>query len=175
MADNRQLLPLNQPMYRNLDEGQRTELQNLHLPLPSARVEYDPGDPREALVNAVLAEEGLQREQLKLKGFRRLFFSRGERAALCLPKDLQHEVGEDELNRGRPRLVLAFELPRGAYATLIVKRVTAVKACGFGRCGGKSPASSAVARRTTCSRTLMPTARVLGTCCVSFWRSTHPA
>ncbi|MCI0457013.1 MAG: tRNA pseudouridine(13) synthase TruD [Gemmataceae bacterium] len=114
------------PMHRNLDEMQRSTLASLHLPLPSGRVEYDPADPGEALVDAILAEEGVSREQLKLKGFRRLFFSRGERAALCLPRDLRHEVGADELHRGRSRLALAFELPRGAYATLLVKRVTAV-------------------------------------------------
>jgi tRNA pseudouridine13 synthase len=115
------------PMHRHLDEAQRAELAGLRLPLPSARGEYDPADPREALVDAVLAEDGLRREQLKLKGFKRLFFSRGERAALCLPADLRHEAGEDELNRGRRKLVLAFELPRGSYATLIVKRVSTEK------------------------------------------------
>ena len=30
----------------------------------------------------------------------------------------------DELHPGRRKLVLSFDLPRGSYATLIVKRIT---------------------------------------------------
>jgi tRNA pseudouridine13 synthase len=76
------------------------------------------------LLNTILSEEGLNQEQLKLKGFREMFFSRGERAALCLPTGLTFAVGPDELHPQRQRLTLAFELPRGCYATLIVKRIT---------------------------------------------------
>jgi tRNA pseudouridine13 synthase len=112
------------PMQRGLDEAGRQELAGLRLPLPSARGPLDPSDPGAALVDAVLSEEGLQREQLKLKGFREMFFSRGDRAALCLPAHLQDEAGPDELHAGRHKLILSFELPRGCYATLLVKRIT---------------------------------------------------
>lgn len=113
------------PMLRNLGDDQRSHLAELQLPLPSPRLEFDPTDPREALVAAILTEEGLTREQLRLRGFRKLFFSRGTRAALCLPVGLGHESAEDEVNRKRRKLTLAFDLPRGAYATLIVKRIAA--------------------------------------------------
>jgi len=112
------------PMYRGLDEEQRTRLAELRLPLPSSRVDLDASDARLPLLESVLTEEGLQREQLKLKGFRKVFFSRGDRAALCLPSALTHETGADELNAGRRKLLLAFELPRGCYATLLIKRIT---------------------------------------------------
>ncbi len=115
------------PMFRGLEEGQRRELAQLQLPLPSARVHLDPADPRLELMRAVLAEEGLEPSQLKLKGFREMFFSKGERAALCLPAALQDEAGEDERHRGRLKLTFSCELPRGAYATLLVKRITAVR------------------------------------------------
>jgi tRNA pseudouridine13 synthase len=112
------------PMPRGLDDAHRAELAALTLPLPSARVALAPEDPRAALMDAVLAEEGLQREEMRLKGFRKVFFSKGERAALCVPSELRSESGEDELHPGRRKLVLSFELPRGSYATLLVKRVT---------------------------------------------------
>jgi len=50
-----------------------------------------------------------------------------ERAALVLPRDLK--VGgpaQDELYPGRHRLDLEFFLPRGSYATLLLKRMEAV-------------------------------------------------
>jgi tRNA pseudouridine13 synthase len=113
------------PFHRRLEEAQKAELAQVVLPLPSARLKLGEDDPRRRLVDAVLAEEGLRLEQMQVKGVRELFFSKGERAALCLPEGLESEAGPDERHAGRQRLVLAFELPRGSYATLIVKRIAA--------------------------------------------------
>src|SRR5262249_34095938 len=68
--------------------ARQQELANLQLPLPSARLRIDEADPRAELVRAVLAEEGLELRELQVKGVREMFFSRGERAALCLPRRL---------------------------------------------------------------------------------------
>jgi tRNA pseudouridine13 synthase len=95
------------------------------LPLPSPRVALQATDPRQKLLEDVLAEDGIRQEQLKLKGLRDLFFSKGERAALCLPTALTCESGEDDGQRGSQKLVLSFALPRGSYATLLIKRITA--------------------------------------------------
>jgi tRNA pseudouridine13 synthase len=112
------------PMHQDLDEEPFRKLAALELPLPTARSRLDPLDPRSALLETVLAEEGLRPEQLKLKGSRKMFFSRGERTALCLPAGLTTQAAPDELHPGRSKLLLAFELPRGCYATLIVKRIS---------------------------------------------------
>jgi len=113
------------PMWQGLDEEQRRELAGLMLPLPSARLKIDPADPRAALVQSVLADEGLELKQMQVKGVRELFFSKGERPALCLPANLEAASAADELNAGREKVTLGFELPRGSYATLIIKRITA--------------------------------------------------
>jgi tRNA pseudouridine13 synthase len=112
------------PFHRRLDASQQAELTALALPLPSARAKLDPADPRTELLRNMLAEEGLAPEQLKIKGIRAMFFSKGERFALCLPDQLAFEARPDERHPGRKLLVLAFEMPRGAYATLIVKRIS---------------------------------------------------
>jgi tRNA(Glu) U13 pseudouridine synthase TruD len=36
---------------------------------------------------------------------------------------LTHEFAADDKQRGREKLTLAFELPRGSYATLLVKAI----------------------------------------------------
>jgi tRNA pseudouridine13 synthase len=115
------------PMHRLLNPAQQLDLATLQLPLPSARLTLEAGDPRAALVDAVLAEEGLRLEQMKLQGMH-MFFSRGERAALCLPEGLSWETGADELHTGKEKLVLSFDLSRGCYATLIVKRIAGANA-----------------------------------------------
>jgi tRNA pseudouridine13 synthase len=112
------------PMHRELDADQHAELAALQLPLPSARLKLEPDDPRRPVVESVLAEEGLELKQLQVKGIREMFFSKGERAALCRPVELAAEILPDERHPGRRKAVLSFDLPRGAYATLIVKRVT---------------------------------------------------
>jgi len=117
------------PMHRALAEDQLGELAALQLPLPSARMQLEAADPRRPLIDAVLAEEGLTVEQMRLKGMQ-MFFSRGERAALCMPADLKWESAADEKQRGRRKLLLSFELPRGCYATLIVKRITRTQHAG---------------------------------------------
>jgi tRNA pseudouridine13 synthase len=53
-----------------------------------------------------------------------VFFSKGTRASLVFPEKLQHVTGDDELHPGRKALELSFELPRGSYATILVKRIT---------------------------------------------------
>jgi tRNA pseudouridine13 synthase len=113
------------PMHRQLDDAQRIELSQLTLPLPTARARLEPADPRWPVIQSVLRDEGLEWEDLKLKGFREMFFSKGERAALCLPATMQYAAEPDERHPGRQKLFLAFELPRGSYATLVVKRIQA--------------------------------------------------
>lgn len=114
------------PMPRGLDHRQLETFARLQLPLPSARLRLSPDDPRHALVRDVMAEEGFELNELKLKGFRKPFFSRGDRGAQCRPQELAHEFAPDEDHPGRQRLTLSFELPRGSYATLIVKRLQTV-------------------------------------------------
>jgi tRNA pseudouridine13 synthase len=112
-------------LWRHLKNEQRRELAELALPLPSARLHLPEDDVHLRLASAILAEEGLELRQMQVKGVRELFFSKGERAALCLPTALTAEEGDDELNPGRGKLTLSFDLPRGSYATLVVKRITA--------------------------------------------------
>jgi tRNA pseudouridine13 synthase len=112
------------PMHRDLEEAQSAALAALWLPLPGPRLSMESGDPRLATLEVVLREEGVEREQLKLRGFREMFFSKGERAALCVPAYLHSRASADDEHPGKRKLTLGFELPRGSYATLIVKRIT---------------------------------------------------
>jgi tRNA pseudouridine13 synthase len=67
-------------------------------------------------LSTILGEEGLSLEELRVTGVRKPFFSKGERPARVIPVGLTVEPGDDEA-------LLRFELPRGAYATMVVKRL----------------------------------------------------
>lgn len=111
------------PAFRNLTAEQRERFDQQTLPLPSARLHLDPHDPIKPLLDEVLRQEDLELSQIKLKHFREPFFSKGDRAVLFHPRGLSWHHEADELHRGKRKLFLQFVLPRGCYATLLVKRI----------------------------------------------------
>jgi tRNA pseudouridine13 synthase len=96
----------------------------LTLPLPSARVKPAPGATWVPFVEEALRDEGLALAELKIKGMQKPFFSKGDRPACVRPAGLAYESAADELNAGRLQLALRFELPKGSYATMLVKRIS---------------------------------------------------
>jgi tRNA pseudouridine13 synthase len=112
------------PMHRALPEADLERLRSLRLPLHSPKVAFEDNDPRKPFFDQVLQEENLTLARFKLKGFREMFFSRGDRAALCLPASLQYAPNLDDAHPGKQKIRLTFDLPRGSYATLLIKRLT---------------------------------------------------
>jgi len=113
-------------MPRAMPELARAAWDTLTLPLPSARLKMDPDAPWAGVVTAVMADEGIPLEQMRIKGMQRPYFSKGDRVGKISVENVTWETGDDELNQGRQKLVLRFELPRGSYATMIVKRLQSV-------------------------------------------------
>jgi tRNA pseudouridine13 synthase len=112
------------PIHRHLDPDQARLLASTRLPLPASRTSLPPEGPIRELALAVVAEMGLTWEDLRVKGLKDVFFSKGDRPALFFPSEPDHEVAFDDLYPGRSKVTLRFDLPKGAYATLVVKRVT---------------------------------------------------
>jgi tRNA pseudouridine13 synthase len=114
------------PFFTSLDDLQRQQLDQAVLPLPSARLHLDDG-PLKTLYDQVLAAEGIELRQIRVKYPRDTFFSKGERRAVFQPGELWHSPAADEIYRGRHQLELRFTLPRGAYATILIKRVCGIE------------------------------------------------
>ncbi|HQR09337.1 MAG TPA: tRNA pseudouridine(13) synthase TruD [Gemmatales bacterium] len=112
------------PMPGPLTKERIAELIKMTIPLPSSRAEVPTGHPIKSSLDKVLTEEGLHLSQIKLKHYREPFFSKGDRPAFYAPEGLQHELGWDKLNKGHRKLRLTFTLPRGSYATLLIKRIS---------------------------------------------------
>jgi len=110
------------PFFHSLDDGQRDELLKTLLPLPSARLHMD-DSPLKPLYDQVLGAEGIELRQIRVKYPRDTFFSKGERPAVFRPGELSHAAAADEIYKRRQKLTLRFTLPRGSYATILVKRV----------------------------------------------------
>lgn len=111
------------PVYRGLDADQIAALTAWPIPLPAARGAPPTGEPG-ALLNAVLAERALAWSDLRVKHLKDVFFSKGDRPAVFWPVGLRSASGPDALHGGRRQCTVRFELPKGAYATMLVKRLT---------------------------------------------------
>ncbi len=111
------------PFFLQLDPDQRQQLQSTELPLPSARIKLEPG-PIDTLMSKVLSDFGMELRQIRVKYPRDSFFSKGERRAVIMVGKVEHIVAADELEAGRQKIRLSFDLPRGSYATILVKRLT---------------------------------------------------
>ncbi len=115
------------PVPLRVNEPLRAEWESLSLPLPSARLKLEPGSSLMPIIDEVLSKEGLTLPELKVKGMQKPFFSRGERAISVQPSNLSCGDEPDDLNNGKRKLIMQFDLPRGCYATMLVKRVTSMK------------------------------------------------
>jgi tRNA pseudouridine13 synthase len=111
------------PFPRELEPDQVRALVGTPFPLPSARVSM-PGGPLGEVVEAVLKPFGLAWSDLRVRHQKDVFFSKGTRAGLAFPVNVESSALADELYPGRQALRLSFELGKGSYATILVKRIT---------------------------------------------------
>ena len=107
--------------FRSIDPASHDRLAELSIPLVTPTQTFE-GEVA-PLMAALFAEEGLEPRMFRLKKLKRTFFGKGRRAALMAPAGLKASSGPDELNRGRKKSVLSFELPKGSYATILLKRL----------------------------------------------------
>jgi len=109
------------PLYAALPEPLLEQWGETFVPLPHHRVSF--ADPAwAALFEEVMAEEGLGPADLKARLLRHAYLGPGERALLLFPQEaVALEAAPDERFPGRRRLTIRFALPRGAYATLVLK------------------------------------------------------
>jgi tRNA pseudouridine13 synthase len=109
------------PVHTTLSTALRDELAAARLPLPEHHATYQAGAHAQA-VERVLAEEGLVLADLKARILKKAYLTRGSRALLLVPEDVRVDApAPDERYPGRLALRVAFALPPGSYATLVLE------------------------------------------------------
>jgi tRNA pseudouridine13 synthase len=100
-------------------------LHDLALPLPAAR-QHDWPEELFPHLERIMDSLEMKVNEIRLKYPRDTFFSRGLRNAWLRVGDLEYDFQDDDQSEGRKKLQLRFTLPRGAYATMIVKYISAM-------------------------------------------------
>jgi tRNA pseudouridine13 synthase len=106
-----------------LGDEARAVLDRRELPVPGYDTVVADGDVREVL-DGVLAREGIGLQDLRARQLPRISAHGVSRPAWMRPAAIESgEPADDERYPGKLRLALSFSLPRGCYATLVVKRL----------------------------------------------------
>lgn len=107
--------------YRTLAPDRHDQLAELAIPLITPSQKFEGEAAR--ILSGLLSEEKIDQRQFRLKKLSKTFFGKGLRDAIVAPAGLQATAAQDELNPGRRKMALAFEFPKGSYATLLLKRL----------------------------------------------------
>ena len=118
------ILDLSLPVYRSISASQCAALSEISVPLPGHRAVYaESGLLR--IVGEVLDAEGLELNDLKARILERAYLPKGRRPLLIHPVDVASEMLlDDDVFPGRHAVRLTFTLPAGAFATLVLKRLS---------------------------------------------------
>jgi len=111
--------------YGVLSEPLFEQLRSKSLPVPGWDSHIE--DPAIAEITArVLEREEIELRDLKVRQMSRIYINGVQRPVILLPEGFSVEsVAEDELYKNKKKVTLQFFLPRGGYATLILKRLEA--------------------------------------------------
>lgn len=118
-------IPANHVSWRRLSDTTAELLDRLETPLFGA--DGDGGSPRfRAATEQVLKDAGLTREHFAGNSVQGMVLREEPREVRVHPKGLRVTAPiPDDRNRGRSMLEFDFALPRGAYATMLIKHLTA--------------------------------------------------
>lgn len=91
------------------------------LPLINFDAEFEDERVKEAY-ESILSQEVINPRDFALRQFPNLVSSSPERQALISVEGFKVKgYSEDELNKGRKKQIVGFSLPRGSYATMVIK------------------------------------------------------
>ncbi len=110
--------------WNNLTENLFSYLAGLEIPTLAAKMDL-PDELVRSFCQEALAERGLRPGLFRTKVLRKVYFRSFNRRALVVPEDLRIvDKGEDELHPASKKMTISFFLPRGAYGTMLVKRIS---------------------------------------------------
>ena len=100
-------------------------LNALNLPTAAARTKM-PDALSDTVYAEILKERGIKPAMFNNLKIRQAYFKSTDRRAVIIPENLSVDSDDDEIHKGKRKLVFKFKLPRGSYATMFLKRLFSV-------------------------------------------------
>lgn len=108
--------------YTRLDEACHQSLRNLEIPTVASKIETQ-DEQLKASINEILSLHQLKPPMFNLTKIRQAYFKSFKRRALVTLKEFSYEFLKDECFENKTKALLKFTLPRGSFATMLVKRI----------------------------------------------------
>jgi tRNA pseudouridine13 synthase len=107
--------------YDDLSGSHLEKLRSLQMPTAGSKLAFQDAEV-EVLYDSVLLERGLDRGSFNLRRIRQAYFKSVQRTAIVIPQGFSlGEAEADETYDGHLKMTVKFELPRGAYGTMVIK------------------------------------------------------
>lgn len=102
-----------------------SSVSNFEMPLIHFDTELE-GEIK-MIYEAVLKKEGIRQSDFLIRQLPNLIQPSPMRLAFFSPKDFKTiSFSDDELNKGKKKQVVSFSLPKGSYATIVIKAMQAI-------------------------------------------------
>jgi tRNA pseudouridine13 synthase len=75
------------------------------------------------IIHKIMEAEGTTQRDFIIPQMKEVTAEGGERELFVKPVDFDIKLGKDELNEGKQKATLYFSLPKGSYATVVVKEI----------------------------------------------------
>ena len=108
--------------YARLTESEKSFLGKLRLPMPGKNPEF-PNAEVSTMYTRILESRGVRPSSFGSQKLRQAFFKSFLRPATAAPRLMRVESLTDELYPGKNKMTLYFNLPRGSYATMLIKSI----------------------------------------------------
>ncbi|MBI5872901.1 MAG: tRNA pseudouridine(13) synthase TruD [Candidatus Omnitrophica bacterium] len=108
--------------FDTLEPDKRSYWSNLLIPTAASKMKMS-GDEIEKITKEVFEENQLATPMFNITKVRQAYFKSTDRRAVAIPEGLATEYADDEAYPGSKKLTLKFSLPRGSYATMLIKRL----------------------------------------------------
>jgi tRNA pseudouridine13 synthase len=108
--------------YTRLKDVDYKYLKGLSFPIPSSKARM-PDEAVQEIYEEILKTNGIRPSMFNNIKIRQAFFKSVDRKAIVFPENLSFQTARDEIYRGKEKLILKFCLPRGSFATKLVKRL----------------------------------------------------
>jgi len=112
--------------FNEIDKEKFSYLVKLQIPTASSKLKM-PDEITEKIYKNILNEREVKPSMFNLKKIRQAFFKSVERDVLVKPESFKYTIEDDEVYENRSKITLSFFLPRGSYATMLIKRIFAKK------------------------------------------------
>ena len=98
------------------------DLNNTKIPIVGFGTEFKDKKIKD-ISSFLLKKEGITLRDFIVRGMPELASEGDERNMFVKPEKLNIKTGDDELNKSKKKCIISFTLPKGSYATIVIKKI----------------------------------------------------